>query len=181
MKFFTCPLLLLAAFAIPLSLAGCDSGGSSSTAPSHDEEGHDHKGHDHGAEDHKGHDHEHGETGPNGGHLIELGRNHKYHAELVENDAAGTVSIYILDTHMKELAIGEASIILSLTSDGETISYEMGAMGEGETHSQFESADKALFQTLEKHGEVTGKLRVTIDGVPYTGSIEHHEHDHAQE
>lgn len=132
-----------------------------------------------GADNHD-HSHEHGTEGPHGGHLIELGRNHKFHAELVENDSTETVTIYILDTHMEELTIDQPSISLSLTADGTSNTFELPAVkSNGATgSSRFETSDKALFQVLEQHGDVTGKLRVTIDGTPYVGTLDHHEHDH---
>src|SRR3712207_2284723 len=42
------------------------------------------------------HAHEHGEKGPHGGQLIELGKG-DYHAELVHDDAAQRITIYVLD------------------------------------------------------------------------------------
>ncbi len=132
-----------------------------------------------GADDHD-HSHEHGAEGPHGGHLIELGRNHKYHAELVEHDATQTVTIHILDTHMESLAIEQPSVSLSLTADGSSKTFELNAVAADAASggSRFETADKELFQMLESHGEVTGKLRVTIEGAPYVGTLDHHEHDH---
>lgn len=162
--FMTMAVLSLAFF------VGCGSGSSTST-PDTDAAGEDHDAHEHD-------EHEHGETGPHGGHLIELGRSHEYHAELVEDDSKQTVSVYILDKDMKELAIGEAAISLTLTVGDKTQTYEMAAAGEGETRSEFASADKSLFESFEHHGEISGKLRVTINGTPYVGAIDHHEHDH---
>ncbi len=204
MRHFTYLIPLTVALATSMFLAGCGSNASSAPAGQNsdhghnhdDHDGHDHDGHDHDCHDHDGadhdghshdganhdghaHGHDHGDTGPHGGHLIELGRNGKYHAELVENDAEETVAIYILNAHMKELAIAERSIVLNLTTDGETAAYGMVAAGDGQSanHSRFESTDKALFRVLER-GEISGKLRVTIEGVPYVGRISHHEHAH---
>lgn len=132
-----------------------------------------------GADNHD-HSHEHGEKGPHGGHMIELGRSHRYHAELVENDATESITIYILDTHMEELAIGQPSLSLSLTANGASHTFELTAVtAAGATgSSRFESADKGLFQMLDQHGDVAGKLRVTIDGTPYVGTLDH-DHDHS--
>ena len=163
-------LLLTAVLATSAFLAGCGSD-ASSTPVLNNADHDDHEGHSHS--------HKYGDTGPHGGHLIELGHNCKYHAELVGNDAAETVAVYILDAHMKELAIAERSIFLNLTSGGETTAYEMVAAADGQSanHSRFESTDKALFRVLE-HDEISGKLRVTIEGVPYIGRIAHHHHIH---
>lgn len=152
------------------ALVGCGSNQiSEGDAPS----AHDHA-HDHGAMG------SHGDIGPHGGHLIELGRNHKYHAELVEDHDTHSVTVYLLDSHMHELAIGESSILLNLTFNGQTTSYELAAYVAGnETgSSKFIASDMALFHALESHGDVSGKLRVTIDGVPYVGLLTHHAHTH---
>ena len=167
MRQLTYPILLTAVFTAPVFLAGCNSNPPSPPASSH-------------ADPDRGHTHAHGETGPHGGHLIELGRNHKYHVELVHNDASESVIVYILDTHMKELAIGESSIILNLTEDGETTAYEMLATDDRQDagYSHFASTDESLFRALEQRGGVSGKLRVTIEGVPYVGRIAHLDHPH---
>ena len=121
----------------------------------------------------------HSEEGPHGGHLIELGRNHEYHAELVESDAAQTVTIFILDGNMKELAIAEPTISLALTADDESKTFELRASAEaGSTgSSKFVAADAGLFQMLEEHGDATGKLRVSINGTPYVGALDHRDHE----
>jgi hypothetical protein len=136
-----------------------------------------------GAPAEKDHHADHDEIGPNGGHLIELGHSHKYHAELVENDAAKTVTVFILDADMKPLSIGAGTISLSLKVADATKSFELVGAGDGEDTSsfRFESNDLALFETLEESHEVSGKLRVTIDDTPYVGLIEHHDHDHGHQ
>ena len=160
---------LAAAIAAFSTLSGCNS-----------QQAHDHSGHDHGAHAAKsaasdGDDsaHNHGHEGPHGGHLIELGHGHAYHAELVENDATESVTVYILDTHMAELPIEQETILLNVTADGQSNAYQLTARDDNNAigHSCFESADKQLFHTLEQHPKLTGKLRVTIQGVPYVGHI----------
>jgi len=82
---------------------------SSSSGDSHD--GHDHDGRDHD-DDHSGHDRAGEHQGPHGGHVVELGHNHEYHAELVEDEAAGLVTVYILGKDLREFPIAESSIAL---------------------------------------------------------------------
>jgi len=43
--------------------------------------------------------------------------------------------------------------------------------------SRFDATDKEAFEALHEH-EASGKLRVTIDGSPYSGEVEHDEHHH---
>ena len=190
------PAHLLAIFALAIFLSGCSNSGSNDKKPvaaagsqvaadnghahDHNEADHAQGAHDHGEGDHDSHDPGGKHEGPHGGHVIELGHNHQYHAELVENEDAGTVTIYILDKEMKELAIDQKAITMNLMVDGKARSFELPAAGpvEGMT-SQFHAANKALFAALHKH-ETRGKLRVAIDGTPYSGEVEHHhdEHDH---
>ncbi len=150
-----------------LPFGGCGSG-NNTPSPAHDAEA----AHDHS--------HEHATEGPHGGHLIELGHDHKFHAELVEDDAAEMITIYILDAQLNEVVVDQPSLLISLTADGASNSFELlAAKSDGAAgSSRFESSDKDLFQALAQYGDVTGKLRVTIDGTPYVGTLDHHDHDH---
>ncbi len=196
---------LLAMFALAIFVSGCSNEQKPAASPgsqagagngqAHEEgdhdghdhaegehEGHDHAegehdGHDHAEGDHDGHDHSAEHEGPHGGHVIELGLNHQYHAELVENEDAHAVTVYMLDKDMKELTIDQATITMNLMVDGKAQSYELAAAGvAGGKASQFNAADKSLFEALHEH-EASGKLRVTIDGTPYSGEVEHHHHE----
>lgn len=148
-----------------VALTGCGSVESGSTDGNHaNADAHDHS-------------HEHGEEGPHGGHLIELGRNHEYHAELV--DEHGSVTIYILDAHMDEVAIDDSVITLNLRAGEQNASHELTtATPGGQSHSRFVSSEASLLSAFESDAGVSGKLRVTIKGVPYVGDIAHHGHDH---
>jgi len=115
--------------------------------------------------------------GPHHGHVIELGRSHLYHAELVENEKTSTVTIYMLDKDMKEMAIDQPTITMNLKFDGNSKTFQLSARdAKAGRASRFDSDDSALFEALHKH-EATGKLRVTINGSSYSGEIEHHDHD----
>lgn len=181
---------ILIGWAAVIALAtGCadqgQSGGGSDHAPQssssgdshdgHDHDGHDHDGHDHD-DDHAGHDHEGEHEGPHGGHVVELGRNHEYHAELVEDESAGSVTVYILGKDLKELPIAQSSIAMNLVVDGQARSFELAASSAQDGKAScFVASGKELFEALHEH-EASGKLRVTIDGTPYTGAVEHHHH-----
>lgn len=129
--------------------------------------------------DHADDNHEHAEEheGPHGGHVIELGRDHQFHAELVEDEGNQTVTVYILGEDMKELPIDAATMAMNLVVDGEAKSFELAAVGpvEGKS-SQYAGGQTELFEALHEH-EASGKLNVTIDGAPYSGVVEHHDHD----
>jgi len=138
------------------------------------------------AEDSHRDDHEqlqgdhHADGGPHGGHVFDLGRSGKYHAELVEDDEAENVSIYILDGDLKETTIDAETIAFLVTAGGATQTFDLPAANAAEGKaSQFVAADSQLFHMLHDHGEVEGKLRVSIDGTPYLGEFDHHG-DHAR-
>lgn len=136
------------------------------------------------AETHEHHEHAHASTGPHGGPVIELGKE-DYHAELVHDDAAGTVTIYILDHEAKEaVAIDAKELRINLKHDGKGEQFKLAASpqegDEGEKSSRFVSDDKHLGDDLDHEG-TEARLVVEIDGKSYTGKIEHkhdHEHDH---
>ena len=185
------PLGVTAVLALSVSLLGCGSDstktptekGKGSPPPSASEAGHDdHAGHDHG--DHAGDGHP--TKGPHGGHLIELG-NEEYHMELLHDEKTHTVTVHLLDGPAKQaVAIPLAEITLQLLRDGQFVKYALKAVqGPGDAAgaaSRFEIVDVALCDALSHGKETSGRLQVTIDGKPYTGTIEHTSHgDHEGE
>ena len=122
--------------------------------------------HDHGA-DHKA---------PHGGLLIELGRDHAYHAELTDDHDAKTITIHIMDGHMKPLAIKSPSVSLILTVDGSTESFDLDGVKK-EASTEFRSSEEKLWKMIGTKG-VTGKLRVTIEDKPVSGTFSGDIHDH---
>ena len=133
------------------------------------------KGHD----DHEAHNHP--IEGPHHGSLIELG-DEEYHAEFVHDDDKGTITIYILDSTAKKAVPVESKTLTVNVSTGEKAEqFELTASPmEGESggkSSWFTSEDKALGEAIDQEG-AKAKLLVTVNGTPYTGSIEHdHHHD----
>lgn len=127
--------------------------------------------------DHDTHDH----TAPNGGVLIDLGRNHEYHAEFVDDHKTETISIHIMDGDLKPLSIKQTSVTLVLTAGDDTQSFDlMSSQPDGS--SVFSSKDEKL-KTMADLDHVEGKLRVTIADKPFTGSFhldgeDHSGHDH---
>jgi hypothetical protein len=155
-------------------LTGCPStpaptaGGTTTTGGEH--------GHDHG---HEGHDHGH-EEGPHKGHIIELGGG-EYHAELVHSDADHEVTVYLLDESLKKpVTTKAADLTINVVIEGKAESFKLPAApqdGETEGASKFSTADEKLCELL--HGEVKGRMNVTIADKPYTGELAHEHHDHA--
>lgn len=129
-------------------------------------------GHDHAAEGHAEH-------GPHEGSLIELG-NEEYHAELVHDEAAGKVTIYVLDSAAKKAVPIEATeLVINLKHDGKGEQFKLAAApqegdGEGKS-SRFVSDEKELAEDLDAKG-VQARLVIEIAGKSFTGEIKH-DHD----
>ena len=163
--------LVFVAVAISTLAVGCgdmDTAKNVSTGVQGTDVGHEgHDGHDHAAVAH---------AAPHGGQLIELGRSHEFHAELLDDDQTGSIKIYILDSHLEPFSIGQSSISLVLTNGENTQTFELPA-SQAEGSSEFKSTDSTLMSMLDRDG-TKGKLRVTINDQPFSGTFEHHAHDH---
>ena len=131
-----------------------------------------------GDEDHSGHDHP--SEGPHHGQLIELGRE-EYHAELVHDDEKHLITVYLLDAQAKQaVPIEQSELVINLTAQGKPHQYKLAAAPlEGEASGQssrFQASDEALAEALDSEG-AKGRFNLTINGRPYVGNIEHHDHD----
>ncbi len=125
--------------------------------------------------------HDHPSEGPHHGALIELG-NEAYHAELLHDDATGTVTIYVLDSTLTlAVAIDASEILVNFSHDGEAEQFTVAADPQSSDpdgkSSRFVSTDGELAEELEEHEE--GQLVLIIDGKQYRGSI-HLDHDHKE-
>lgn len=165
--------LLLALFAVSIFAIGCDDSASDKTDSTEDTSEIDpHKGHDHSSDDHGDH------TAKHGGHLIELGRNHEYHAELVDDHKTESITVYMMDGDMKPLTVNASSITLVLTAGEKTETFELMASQPGGA-AQFASNDAKMMEIIEGE-DVKGKLRVAIDGKPFSGAFDHLGHGHEE-
>lgn len=132
------------------------------------------------------HDHDHGDghptEGPHHGSLIELG-DEEYHGELIHDEKAETVTIYILDKAAKSAVPIEATeVTINLKHDGKPEQFKLQASPtdqdpEGKS-SRFVSSDKELAHHLD-HKDSGAQLVVTIASKQYRGAVAHdHDHDH---
>ncbi len=124
--------------------------------------------------------HNHPTEGPHHGSLIELG-NEEYHAELVHDEDAGTVTFYLLDSSAKNaVPIEAATLLVNLTHDGQAEQFSLAAHPQvsdpSGKASRFNSSDAELAEELDHEG-VEAQLVVSIGGKQYRGEI-HHDHDH---
>jgi hypothetical protein len=168
--------LILGVLAWSMFSIGCDSPTTGGSSPTKSNQAADaHAGHDHGADGHEDHDHAaHDHSAKHGGHMIEIGRNHEYHAELVDDHTTESITIYMMDSHMEPLTLNEASINLVLMAGDKTESFELLASQPGGS-AEFSSNDAKMMEMI-KSEDAKGKLRVNIDGKPYSGAFDHHGH-----
>lgn len=123
---------------------------------------------------------DHPEHGPHEGALIELGKE-EYHAELVHDEKAGTVTVYLLDSAAKKSVPVEAGeVTMHLNHDGKPEQFKLTASREqsdpeGQS-SRFVSSDTHLAEALDQeHAEA--RLVVVIKGKVFAGKVPHHHHD----
>ena len=129
--------------------------------------------------------HNHPQAGPNGGKLIELGKNEAYHAEWIGDDESGQVRIFILDgSAKKELPIPTTPpIVISAKLADDELEYQLEAVkptGDPAMTAEFEIVNKQLVTLLRQIGHgVTAHLNVDIEGQAYRGEFPHdHAHHH---
>lgn len=148
-------------------LAVCGCGGGTPTTVDQSDQGYD------AAHDHHGHAHHaHGAGGPHGGNIIELG-DEEYHVEWVHNDETGVLTLYVLDSEMREEVPIEASEIRirRILDDVET-SVALPAFGDEAKSARFEVADKELIEALKMAGKgVDAHLSVEIQGKQFTAEF----------
>lgn len=189
MRIFSLAVCLTVVAASIVSLAGCGSNSAEppttqidgTPPPLLETDSSGHEGHDHGDDASDGHPTE----GPHGGHLIELG-NEEYHAELLHDENTHRVTIHLLDSAGKTpVAVPLEEVSLQLFRAGQFEKYTLtAALGQGSAAggvSQFEIVNAALCDALCDEDELRGQLQITINGKPYTGTIEgggHEGHDH---
>jgi hypothetical protein len=160
--------LLVGVLVLSVNLAGCGSGDKANSPDA----GHSEAGH-----------HDHPTAGPHGGGLIELG-NEEYHAELVHDDQAGTVTIYVLDSAAKaSVPIEATEVTINLKHDDQAEQFKLAAAADqgdpAGKSSRFVSSDAELAKHLD-HEDAAPQLVLTINGKQYRGAIEHDHGDNAK-
>jgi hypothetical protein len=129
-----------------------------------------------------GHDEHKHSAGPHGGDILELG---EYHGELVHDDAAGTVTVYILDGAATEnVPVDAKEAVINITREGLAKQFKLAASPvEGEPEgwsSRFASTEAELAKELDGEG-TAAVFAVSINGEQHRAMVEHshaHDHDH---
>lgn len=132
------------------------------------------------------HSHDHGhEQGPHKGELIELGEE-EFHAEVVFDEEAAKVSLYLLGPDAKTaVAIEAKELSLEMPGKDAPVTHALAAApqegdGEGKS-SRFETKTADLFEAFHHNPKAAGKFKVTLGGKEFAGEIKHdHDHDHEE-
>ena len=177
-------LAILSTVVLGLLTVGCERTspptGTNSSAPVPATAGADDHGHSHD-------DHDHPSEGPHHGVLVELG-NEEYHAEVVHDDATGTVTVYLLDAGAKKSVTSDATeVIINVKHGDKPEQFKLLAQPQdGEPagqSSRYSLTNKELAEHL--HEEATApRISLMIGGQPFSGAIPHEDHaghDHSHE
>ncbi|TWT31682.1 hypothetical protein [Blastopirellula retiformator] len=150
----------------------------------HEHGDHEHGDHEHGDHDHDEHaGHDHGEIGPNGGHIVEL-EGGDLHLEWVHAegkqpaDAEKIITFYVLDADgKKEMPIAAEALTVNLTTGGETKKFEAKAdRPEGaDKTAKFVLTDE-FAATIMLSEEVDAVVSFKVDGKELKAKIEDHHH-----
>lgn len=156
------------------SVAGC-SNDSSSESPT---AGPETSGPPNTVDDHAGHSHP--SEGPHHGELIELG-NEEFHAEILHDEDAGSVTIYILNgAATEQVPIDATDVTINARHAGKPEQFKLTAQPDTDDpqgkSSRFVSTDEDLAHHLDEEG-AEPRLVLTINGKSYRGVISH-DHDH---
>ena len=116
--------------------------------------------------------------------MIELG-DEEYHAELMLDEKANVVTIYILDkTALKVIPIEAKELLVNLKQGQKGIQFRLKpATQKGDPEgkaSRYSLKSADLVKQLHRK-DAAAQLRVNISGKPYSGKIQlvgHHDHQH---
>lgn len=153
-------LPLCAGTIVLMSLAGCSNGRTPAVVAEH------------------AHEHVHG---PHDGELIEIG-DEEYHAELIHDDQAGAVTIYVLDdAHEKAVPIEAAAITIKMVVNATPVEFKVVAKPqEGDPAgkaSRFESKEQALGLALDNE-QAERELVIAIGEKTYHAKFAHFDDEH---
>ncbi len=122
-------------------------------------------------------DHGHGQKGPNGGEIVELG-DEDFHAEVVLDEKKGEMSIYILGRDAKTAKPIEATeLVLSFKHGDKSEDFKLVATKqEGDAEGQaslFSITDPKLMDELHEHAEDGATLAFAVGEKKLSGVIKH--------
>ncbi len=119
--------------------------------------------------------HAHADEGPHGGHIVELGAE-DYHAEVVDDDKSGAVTVYILGSDAKTAKPIEATeVTINIKHAGEGEQFKLAASpDQGDPQgksSRFTLTDKHLTEDMHAK-DADAQLVIDVEGKQLRGKIE---------
>lgn len=112
----------------------------------------------------------HSHEGPHGGHLLEVG-DHIAHLEVMHDESAGKMTIYVLGADAKSALTGTNSPQIKLSTDsGPKVLSTTAISGEA---GAFTATNSALMTHAPE-----GRISIEIGGKTYNPALEHHHEDH---
>lgn len=131
------------------------------------------------------HGHQHPTKGPHGGAIVELG-DEELHAEVLHDDAAGTVTVYLLDGEVKRyMTIASPEIVINVRHNKKAVQFKLKAKPQSSDRdgrsSRFEVKNQQLVELLDAH-DAEAQLKLVVGKRSYVGKIVHnHDHDHGHD
>ncbi len=130
------------------------------------------------------HEHGHGEKGPHGGGIVELGEE-EYHAEIVVDHDTHAIALYVLGKDAKTAEPVTAAEV-TITPEGKdalTLKAVQQRDDMDGKASKFELISDDVVHEVMNAGFLHGELRITIADKPFIGHIDYHldgalGHDH---
>jgi len=118
-------------------------------------------------------EHKHEAKGPHGGEILEVGDKDDHHLEMIHDDKAGKLTLYLLAKDMKTaVAIKDAPKLNLKGKDGNKQLDTKAVEAKEGAASQFEVTDEAL------KAEPEGRIAITLaDGKKHNVNLKH-EHEH---
>ena len=128
-------------------------------------------------------DHAHGEKGPHGGSIVELGKE-EFHAEIVLDHDAHTLRVFVLAKDAKTAHPTSATEVVVAIEGKDAVTLKAAPQegdGEGKS-SRFELVDEKLVDAILDAKFLHGDLRIAIGDKPFSGHIDMHlddvQHEH---
>jgi hypothetical protein len=126
----------------------------------------------------------HGHEGEHGGHILELGDTHAFHAELVFDSATRDITVYFYGDTIGT-AQAAADFMFELESgDEETELAATASPLEGETDedcSRYTIAGAGVPASITSEEKIDGHFHVTLAGSEYVGELHAHSHGDAHD
>lgn len=126
-------------------------------------------------------DHHGGHAGVHGGHVLEVGDTHQYHAELVFDADSRDITVYFYGSEVGTAAPAKDFVFELDTDTGEVELESTASPLDGETSdtaSRYVIAGANVPAEITGEEQINGHFHVSLGGEEYAVSMTAHSHDH---